>query len=144
VNVVKPLSARVRQLFVNDLTLLALALPLSFLIGMAVRYGRFERVHPFLYQKHDMLPAEPHEVQIVRRAVLRASRVAPARTCLCQASLGKVLMNFIGREAVLHVGVLVEEQSTLRAHAWLSAHGMTIVGGPGAKIAPFRQIAQFR
>jgi hypothetical protein len=134
----------VRRLLVNDLTLFGVAVPVSFLVGMAVRLGRFEAIHPYLYQKREMPHIAPSEVKMVRRAVSRAVRLAPSKTCLTQASLGKILMNLIGGEATLHVGVRVAESSEVRAHAWLSVQGITIVGGPESKVAPFRQIAQFR
>ena len=133
-----------RRLLVNDLTLLGVAVPASFMIGMAVRLGRFEAIHPFLHQKREMAHIAPREVKMVRRAVSRGVRLGPSKTCLTQASLGKILMNLIGGESTLHVGVRVGESQEVRAHAWLSVQGITIVGGPESKVAPFRQIAQFR
>ncbi len=139
----KTANSRLRRLFLNEVTLLAFAIPCGFLIGLAVRMGRFEMVHRFLPNGPGKSQATAREVTIVQRAVRRAIRLSPSETCLSQASLGKILMNLLDRQSVLHVGVRLGEDNTVRAHAWLSVRGITMVGGPDAKIAPFRQIAEF-
>lgn len=63
------------------------------------------------------------------RAVRRVSRVVPGATCLTQALAAQVLLERHGFPTCLYIGVARDSRETMRAHAWLEAQGMTVIGG---------------
>jgi hypothetical protein len=65
----------------------------------------------------------------VRHALLAACRHLPWKpTCLVQAVAGQTLLNRRGVPSVLILSVMPNESVTLKAHAWLEAGGMVVVG----------------
>ncbi len=61
-------------------------------------------------------------------AVETASRHTPGlKTCLVQALAAQLLLARRGHPALLHIGVVREEQ--FQAHAWVESEGKVVIGG---------------
>ena len=67
--------------------------------------------------------------QDVGWAVRSASRVVPGATCLTQALAAKLVLSRRGYTSRLRIGVARGPAHRLRAHAWLEASGLVVVGG---------------
>ena len=67
--------------------------------------------------------------QDVAWAVRSASRVVPGATCLTQALAAKLVLSRRGYSSRLRIGVARGPGHRLRAHAWLEANGVVVVGG---------------
>jgi hypothetical protein len=61
-------------------------------------------------------------------AVQAAARLVPGATCLTQAMATRVLLNRGGFPAELRIGVTKGAQGQLKAHAWLEAEGVIVMG----------------
>lgn len=65
----------------------------------------------------------------VRHALLTACRHLPWKpTCLVRAVAAQTLLNRRGIPSVLILSVMPNESITLKAHAWLEAGGIVVVG----------------
>lgn len=62
-------------------------------------------------------------------AVGVASRYVPAATCLTQALATDFLLSRMGYRSTLHIGVLLREDTSLSAHAWVEYNGDILIGG---------------
>ncbi|MFZ5475953.1 MAG: lasso peptide biosynthesis B2 protein [Myxococcota bacterium] len=71
------------------------------------------------------------EAADVARAVKRWARFVPGATCLVQAVATQELLARRGHAAEIRLGV-TRDGGALRAHAWVEAAGVVLVGGgPG-------------
>lgn len=63
-------------------------------------------------------------------SVLTAARWIPFTTCLTQAFAAQFLLARAGHASVIHLGVATSAAgtATLRAHAWLTVNGCTVLG----------------
>lgn len=77
--------------------------------------------------------------QDVAWAVRSASRVVPRATCLTQALAAKLVLSRRGYASRLRIGVARGPARQLRAHAWLEANGLVVVGG--SRIEDFTPLA---
>ena len=77
--------------------------------------------------------------QDVAWAVRSASRVVPGATCLTQALAAKLVLSRRGYASRLRIGVARGPGHQLRAHAWLEANGLVVVGG--SRIEEFTPLA---
>lgn len=62
-------------------------------------------------------------------AVAVTSRIVPAASCLTQALATDVLLKRHGYRGTVHIGVQLNAQKRLAAHAWLEYDGVIIIGG---------------
>ena len=66
----------------------------------------------------------------VARAVETASRTIPGeKTCLTQALAAQVLLTRRGHPALLHIGIVKNEEGEFQAHAWVECEGKVVIGG---------------
>lgn len=76
----------------------------------------------------------PRSAGVSAMAVVRGVRAIAARvpgaSCLTQALSAAMLLSRYGHEGVLRVGVALDGDGRLRAHAWLESDGVTILGEP--------------
>ena len=72
-------------------------------------------------------------------AVRAACQLVPHATCLTQAMAGQVLLSRRGHPTRLRIGVSIQSQKGLEAHAWLECNGRVVLGDHGylATYAPF-------
>ena len=78
--------------------------------------------------------AAPASIDFAVRAVIRASRFVPKAACLTQALAARSLLRRRGCPAVLHIGVLKNEKSVFKAHAWLTCGGKVVIGSQDEEI----------
>jgi hypothetical protein len=64
----------------------------------------------------------------ITRIVIQASRIIPYSTCLSKALAASVLFAKNCYAADLHIGVFLNEERQLKAHAWLSHQGKIVLG----------------
>ena len=62
-------------------------------------------------------------------SVRSASRFVPAATCLPQALVTQLLLKRRGHPATLRIGVAMNAQQQLVAHAWVESEGRIVIGG---------------
>ena len=62
-------------------------------------------------------------------AVTVVSRYIPMATCLAQALTAQFLLQQVGHQACLHIGVEEAEKGGLKAHAWVESQGRILIGG---------------
>jgi hypothetical protein len=63
-------------------------------------------------------------------AVETASRIIPGeKTCLTQALAAQVLLTRRGYPALLHIGIVKNEEGEFQAHAWVECEGKVVIGG---------------
>lgn len=63
------------------------------------------------------------------RALERAARVLPATTCLARSLAAECLLRREGWPASVQIGVALDPDRTLRAHAWVESGGILVCGG---------------
>ncbi len=73
-----------------------------------------------------------YRARLIRRSIARAAKVTPLRNnCLPQALAGALLCRILRVPAAAHLGVRLEPDGELAAHAWLCAGPVAITGGSG-------------
>ncbi len=74
-----------------------------------------------------------YRAHAVRRAILRAARVAPFRAdCLPQALVAAALCRALGVPAATHLGVRLDQGAEpIAAHAWVACGPVAVTGGHG-------------
>jgi Transglutaminase-like superfamily len=88
-------------------------------------------------------PPSAADIDRVKRAMLRASRVVPgASHCLTRALAAKVLFGRRGRIADLRIGVAKDHAGRLTAHAWLESNGAPIFGLSDAELGEYTLLPQ--
>ena len=72
----------------------------------------------------------PAEISATRLSwlVSRAACLVPGSTCLVKALAGKIIFASQGLNPQLHIGVNMQEEHGLEAHAWLTLDGEVILG----------------
>jgi hypothetical protein len=136
----KRLLSRDGPLFVESAVLLAVVrlalLVLPFRASMFVvnrASGSFDRAQP----------PSASDIERVKWAVLRASRVIPGgRHCLTRALAAKVLFGIKGRTADLRIGVAKSHAGHLTAHAWLESDGAPIFGLSDTELGEYTLLPQ--
>ncbi len=90
----------------------------------------FTRVRAFTSRVARPGAASPAEwPQLVRRAVIRASRSLPGSTCLAQSLAAERLLLQGGCDARLSIGVAPGgSRRSLDAHAWVESGGVLVTG----------------
>lgn len=75
--------------------------------------------------------AQIRRAQMVRRAILRAARMAPLRSdCLPQALSAAVLCRLLGVPVSTHLGVRLDDAPrAISAHAWVCSGPEAVTGG---------------
>ena len=103
---------------------------------LAVRVGLwllpFEKLRGLLAKVGQAKPARVkarYAVSTVAWAVRRAGRYVPAATCLPQALTVQMLLTWEGYQANLRLGVVLEDEGKLNAHAWVECGGKVVIGG---------------
>ena len=66
------------------------------------------------------------------RAVERAGRVMPRAGCLARAVAAEWLLRRDGHAADLSLGVALDNERRLMAHAWVESSGVIVIGGDEA------------
>jgi hypothetical protein len=63
-------------------------------------------------------------------AIDTAGRNVPRATCLVRAIAGQAFLARYGHQTDLRIGVLKDQsEERVKAHAWLEAHGLVLLGG---------------
>jgi Transglutaminase-like superfamily len=124
-----------------------MALMLAAWVLMAVAAGAllvapFRKLAPFLGKQIEgvaFIPfaddAQIERSRMVRRATLRAARVAPFRSdCLPQALVAATLCRLLGVPASVHLGVKLDDMTdkgprAISAHAWVCSGREAVTGG---------------
>lgn len=105
---------------------------------------RFHRTRRWLERRGSharaAVPDPDLELQRVRWAVSRASRLLPGTRCLPQALAGQVLLARRGVPVNLRIGVGHGEEG-FAAHAWLERDGKTVLGE--ARPGEFTPLSKF-
>lgn len=70
-------------------------------------------------------------------AVVSASLVVPAATCLVQALAAQLLLGRRGCATQLRIGVARGDAGQIEAHAWLENDGTIVIGGPAQHVARY-------
>jgi hypothetical protein len=122
----------------QEKALLLAAWSLMAMAAGALQLVHFRRLAPFLGKPLDAVAWIPlandqqiKDARMVRRAVLRAARVAPFRSdCLPQALVAATLCRHMGVPASVHLGVrLDQEPRAIAAHAWVCSGPEAVTGG---------------
>jgi hypothetical protein len=71
-------------------------------------------------------PTEP--AAAITRAVVRAGRAVPGASCLTQALVAHALLLRYGHSSQLQIGVRVNAQGSVEAHAWVESGGAIVIG----------------
>lgn len=108
----------------------------AFLLVLVIRIGLWVLPFPLLQKLLSRITLltfrrERENLEIVQKIVYfvrAASRFVPRATCLTQALTTLVLIRWRGQVADLKFGVLLNENKTLAAHAWLEKDGRIIIG----------------
>ncbi|HVR90612.1 MAG TPA: lasso peptide biosynthesis B2 protein [Novosphingobium sp.] len=119
---------------------LALVAAWTLLAGAAaaLRLFPFRRLAPLLGKALGPAASVPvidqrqtDSARLIRRAVLRAARLAPFRSdCLPQALAGAALCRMLRVPATVFLGVRLNDgPSGMAAHAWLCAGAAAVTGG---------------
>jgi hypothetical protein len=125
---------------IRDKALLIAAWGLIGLAAALLRLLPFRRLAPLLGMPIGAVACLPlaskrqlYRAHAVRRAILRAARVAPFRSdCLPQAIVAAVLCRVLGVPAATHLGVRLDEgPEPMAAHAWVACGPAAITGGHG-------------
>jgi len=97
-------------------------LPASAIVGFVSRLGR-----------RSGSDASPHLTSASRMiwAVEAVARRVPYATCLTQAIAAKLLLDSLGEDVQLCLGVAHAASGAFRAHAWLERDGRALLGGAG-------------
>lgn len=123
---------------VMDKALLVAAWCLIGLAAVCLRLVPFRRLAPFLGVPIGAVAwvpiadnAQIARAHMVRRAILRAARIAPFRSdCLPQALAAAVLCRTLKVPASIHLGVRLDHSnSPISAHAWVCSGPAAVTGG---------------
>jgi len=102
---------------------------------VAIRLGLwlvpFDVLRRFLNNLSRAPQAENTDEAALRRIVWAVSSIGGRfpRSCLTQALATQVMLGRRGYVASLRIGVALNEDGALRAHAWLETDGKIIIGG---------------
>lgn len=77
-------------------------------------------------------PGQP-EIEQFARALAIAGRLIPQASCLTQAIALQLFLARRGLQGQLHIGVTKDDESSLKAHAWVERHGRILVGQRGSR-----------
>lgn len=94
-----------------------------------VKHGVTQSIEK-MASKHRSGPAmEAYQHRVVWAVRAVARRTLGIRPCLVQALATQWLLGRVGCETKLRIGVVKENDQTLKAHAWLERGGDVIIGG---------------
>jgi Transglutaminase-like superfamily len=122
----------------KEMALMLAAWLLMALAAGALLVAPFRKLAPFLGKQIDGVAFIPfanadqvERSRMVRRATLRAARVAPFRSdCLPQALVAATLCRMLGVPASVHFGVKLNDgPRTISAHAWVCSGREAVTGG---------------
>jgi hypothetical protein len=80
------------------------------------------------FWRHERDRAVAESKQIIA-AIERSACYVPRATCLTRALAAQFLLTRHGIRATLRLGVNLQQNSQLKAHAWLEANGQILLGG---------------
>jgi hypothetical protein len=124
-------SAQIRTLRALSSAERGLLLRAGLLLGLArlgLKVFSLGRLQSFLRPLAGGARVHPQRIAWL---VAAAGRHLPGRiSCLPRALVTQLLLQARGHPAELHLGVAPLERSGLRAHAWVSAEGRILIGGP--------------
>ncbi len=125
----RALAPRDRSLVLEAAVLLTLASPLVFVVP-------FRHIARWLgVLNHDTVPdADPAHMRAIGNAVTRVARHLPWRPlCLPQALAARAMLRRRGIPSTFYLGMRLEEGTrNMRAHAWVTAGTIDVIGGQGA------------
>ena len=125
---------------IRDKALLVTAWGLITLAAGMLRLVPFRRLAPLLGVPIGPVACLPlvdkrqqYRAHAIRRAVLRAARIAPFRSdCLPQALVAAVLCRALHVPAAVHLGVKLDQGPVpMAAHAWVACGPVAVTGGYG-------------
>lgn len=122
---------------VKDKLALALAWPLMLVAAAVLRLFHFRHLAGLLGTSIGATAVIPllndkqaERAKRVKRAVRRAARVSPARSdCLPQLFAGTILCRMLGVPSAGYLGVCLDGDAPMEAHAWLCAGPIPVTGG---------------
>lgn len=94
-------------------------LPFPYLHKALARVGQ----RPVSFRRRRASPAS------IAWAVANVSRCVPMATCLTQALATDFLLSRMGYHGNLRIGVRLQENASLAAHAWVEYDGGILIGG---------------
>lgn len=98
--------------------------------GLAVRVLPFSTIARWIERiprsRSTTVPPTPGECAV---AMARASRVLPGERCLARAVAACCLLRRAGRAPAIRMGVALDPDRHLEAHAWLECDGLVVTGG---------------
>lgn len=80
------------------------------------------------YQIEGDLQPDWGRVKEAMRFVRMSSRFVPSATCLTQALAGRAILSSLGQTSRLQLGVDLDRDRTLSAHAWLLVDEKVVIG----------------
>lgn len=133
------MAPRERRLFIQTAALLGS-------IRISLWMFRFEEVQRFLSKKSSGPPAEevPHPLSVgqIVHLIDSASRcLIGTRNCLVLALATQVLLKRAGHPTLLRVGVVLDHNRRLKAHAWIESGGQVLWNGKDSH--PFTPLPAF-
>jgi hypothetical protein len=76
--------------------------------------------------------AQQRRARLIKRSIRRAATVSPWRAdCLPQALTGALLCRWLAVPVASHLGVRLEGEPGIEAHAWLCSGRVAVTGGDG-------------
>ncbi|AFY60308.1 lasso peptide biosynthesis B2 protein [Synechococcus sp. PCC 6312] len=105
-------------------------LVLGFRLGLwFLPFARLRRFPDFLSQRlHKSVPLQSIPLKKLIWSIKITARRIPKATCLTQALAAQTLLQTYGYEARLCVGVMLDEQKKLAAHAWITHQQAVVIG----------------
>ncbi|AEI92625.1 lasso peptide biosynthesis B2 protein [Roseobacter litoralis] len=119
---------------------------LSLLVVLVVRVGlwvtRYQRIRTALVRPcpDDPQMARRATVARVTHAVSQISRFIPDASCLTQTISCQAILSWKGIPSTITMGLKKEDETTLKAHAWLSWNAQVVLEGNEGTVLDFNKI----
>src|SRR5450432_1644281 len=127
------LITRFGQLSAFERALFFRALAVIFVIRIALRLLPYRVVRYWV--EHYRQSVDPRcevnrrNIPQVAWAIAAASRRIPGTTCLPQGMAAHLLLGRLGQPSELRLGVALNSEGSLEAHAWVEVAGRVVSGG---------------
>lgn len=110
----------------------------SFFLMLFIRFSfyffSFKSIYQFLKNRklrNNKVQEKSGEYKIILESIQKAGRYIPGCTCLIKALAAQYLLREQGYDSQLQIGVLKDQQQSLKAHAWLEMDGKVVIGENG-------------
>ncbi|ABG33312.1 lasso peptide biosynthesis B2 protein [Roseobacter denitrificans] len=119
---------------------------LSLLVVLVVRVGlwvtRYQRIRAALVRPCPDDPQLERRATVARvtHAVARIARFIPDASCLTQTISCQAILSWKGIPSTITMGLKKEDETTLKAHAWLTWNGQVVLEGNEGTLLDFNKI----